>query len=74
MTTIPSKVGLTLITLYWVAMAIMALHGSQTFSGGQGSQGIKNSFLHIGTGNDLLGVLPDKTGRNQGLDTNSPLS
>jgi len=74
MTTIPSKVGLTLITLYWVAMAIMAVHGSQTFSGGQGSQGIKNSFLHIGTGHDLLVVSPDKTGGNEGLDTNSSLS
>ena len=74
MTAIPSKVGLTLITVYWVAMTIMVVHGSQIFSGGQGSQGIKNSFSHIGTGNDLLGVLPDKTGRNQGLDTNSPLS
>jgi hypothetical protein len=74
MTTIPSKVGLTLITLYWVAMAIMALHGSQIFSGGQGSQGIKNSFSHIGTGGDLLVVSPDKTGGNQGLDTNSSLS
>jgi hypothetical protein len=74
MTTIPSKVGLTLITVYWVAMAIMTLYGYQTFSGGEGSQGIKNSFLHIGTGYDLLGVLPDKTGESEGLDTNSSLS
>ncbi len=74
MTTIPSKVGLTLITLYWVAMAIMTLHGSQTFSGGEGSQSIKNSFFHIGTGHNLLGVLPDKTRGNEGIDTNSPLS
>lgn len=74
MTAIPSKVGLTLITVYWVAMTIMVVHGFQTFSGGQGSQGIKNSFFHIGTGHDLLGVLPDKTGENWGLDTNSSLS